>query len=172
LIPVPMKTIVAVIFGMLFASSISFAQDANVQPVAAGPVAVAGDNSASAPVKPTELKPAPTPHITEFQHHFFDTKNAFAVSALAVGLAGDSWSTQRALAYPGTREANPLARPFVASSTGAAVYSGSSLGLLLGGMYLAHKTNHHKLERVVPWVLAGWEGFLTGWNLHQISRAH
>jgi hypothetical protein len=167
-----MKIIAAVIFGMLFSSFISFAQEANVQPVATGAVAATGDTSTTAPVKLTELNPAPTPHTTESQHRFFDSRNAFAASALAVGLAGDSWSTQRALAYPGTREANPLARPFVASSTGAAVYSGSSLGLLLGGMYLAHKTNHHKLERVVPWVLAGWETFLTGWNLHQISRVH
>ena len=93
-----------------------------------------------------------------------------ASGALAIGLAGDAWSTQRALAYPGVREANPLARPFAASSGGQAVYSGGSLGLLLGGMYLAHKTNHHKLERAVPLALAGWEVFLTGWNLHQISR--
>jgi hypothetical protein len=163
-----MKTIAAVIFGILFSSSISFAQGASAQPVATGGVAAAADASATTPAKLTELRP--TPHPTQFRHQFFDTRNAFAAGAFAVGLAGDSWSTQRALAYPGTREANPLARPFVASRTGEAVYSGSSLGLLLGGMYLAHKTNHHKLERVVPWVLAGWESFLTGWNLHQISR--
>jgi hypothetical protein len=105
-------------------------------------------------------------------HRFFDAKNTLAVGAFTVGLAGDSWSTQRALENPGVREANPLARPFVSSRTGEAVYSGSCLGLMLGGMYLAHKTHHHKLERVVPWAMAGWEAFLTGWNLHQISRTH
>jgi hypothetical protein len=105
------------------------------------------------------------------QHQFFDLKNALAASGFAVGLAGDSWSTQRALAYPGTKEANPVARPFVTSRTGQAVYSSGSLGFLVGGMYLAHRTGHHKLERAVPWALAGWEGFLTGWNIHQISRA-
>jgi hypothetical protein len=165
-----MKTISAVLSVMLLSSSISFAQDASAKPTATPGAAMGGDPSGNAPAKPAELKPATTSRTTPSQHQFFDVKNSFAAGAFAVGLAGDSWSTQHALAYPGTREANPLARPFVASRSGQAVYSGTSLGLLLGGMYLAHKTNHHKLERVVPWALAGWECLLTGWNLHQISR--
>jgi hypothetical protein len=38
-------------------------------------------------------------------------------------------------------------------------------------MYLAHKTNHHKWERIGPFALASWEGLLTGWNLSQMARA-
>ena len=155
-----MKTFAAVIFVMLLSSSFAFAQDRNAQPA---------PGNATTAAEPRELKPAVT-RRAEQPHRFFDAKNAFAASAFAIGLAGDSWSTQRALEYPGAREANPLARPFVSSRAGEAVYSGSSLGLMMGGMYLAHKTRHHKLERVVPWAMAGWEAFLTGWNLHQISR--
>jgi hypothetical protein len=161
-----MKTIASVIFGMLLSSSFAFPQDSKAQPASIG--ATAG-TAGKVDSDPAALRPALTPSA-EHPHRFFDAKNAFAVGAFAIGLAGDSWSTQRALAYPGVREANPLARPFVSSRTGEAVYSGGSLGLMLGGMYLAHKTHHHKLERVVPWAMAGWEGFLTGWNLHQISR--
>src|SRR5260370_11456188 len=136
-----MKTISAVIFVMLLGCSTSFGHDANAT---SEPGAI-GRASGSAPAKPTKVKPAITPRTTPSPHQFFDFKNSFAAGAFAVGLAGDSWSTQHALAYPGTREANPLARPFVTSRTGEAVYSGSSLGLLLVGMYLAHKTQHHKL---------------------------
>jgi hypothetical protein len=147
----------------LFLVSSALAQEASPQPPLGGEAA--GNASSSRVDFNSVVIPRATP-----PHRFFDAKNVSGASAFAVGLAGDAWSTQRALAYPGTREANPLARPFVSSRTGEAVYSGSSLGLMLGGMYLAHKTHHHKLERIVPWVMAGWEGFLTGWNLHQISR--
>jgi len=160
-----MKTIAAVIaVVMLFAVSSALAQEAS-----SPPAHLSGDAPDSPSPKSTAVTPVITPRATT-THRFFDSKNVFAASAFAVGLAGDAWSTERALSYPGTREGNPLARPFVSSRTGEAVYTGSALGLMLGGMYLAHKTHHHKLERVVPWVMAGWEGFLTGWNLHQISR--
>jgi len=159
-----MKTIAAVIAVLISLVSFSaVAQEASPQPTPLN------DAPSSSSPQPFPVSPVATPRATP-QHRFFDSKNVFAASAFAVGLAGDAWSTERALQYPGTREGNPVARPFVTSRTGEAVYTGSSLGLMLGGMYLAHKTHHHKLERVVPWVLAGWEGFLTAWNLHQISR--
>src|SRR5215831_3196322 len=160
-----MKTIAAVIaVVMLLVGSSALAQEASSHPAQ-----LSGDAPDSPSPKAVAATPVITPRPTP-SHRFFDGKNVFAASAFAAGLAGDAWSTERALAYPGTREGNPVARPFVTSRAGEAVYTGSSLGLMLGGMYLAHKTHHHKLERVVPWVLAGWEGFLTAWNLHQISR--
>lgn len=66
---------------------------------------------------------------------------------------------------------NPVARPFVSSRAGETAYSGAGFALVTGGMYLAHKTNHHKLERIAPFALAGWETLVTAWNLHQIARA-
>ncbi len=164
---------VVVVSVMAFSRFTAVAQAAGTQPASASNSGAAGAEAGSAPhssAKPPVFEPVNKPRFTAPPHKFFDARNAFAAGAFALGVAGDSWSTQRALQYPGTREANPLARPFVSSRTGEAIYSGGSLGLLMGGMYLAHRTNHHKVERIVPWALAGWEAFLTGWNLRQISR--
>ena len=102
-------------------------------------------------------------------HRFFDLKNSFGLSAAAVSLTADALSTQKGLAYPGFYEMNPLARPFVQTRTGAAVYSAGSLGLVAGSMYLAHRTHHHKLERMMPFAVAGWEGLLSIRNYHVIA---
>jgi hypothetical protein len=121
----------------------------------------------AAPAPPAaiiKLKPRPT------EHRFFDATNALALSSLAAGLTADALSTQKGLSYPGFYEMNPLARPFVSSRAGAAAYSAGSFGLLAGGMYLAHRTHHHKLERIVPFAVAGWEGLLSARNYHVISQ--
>jgi hypothetical protein len=104
-------------------------------------------------------------------HKFLDVKNSLAIAAFGTALAGDSYSTQRGLAYPQLRELNPVARPFVSSRAGEIAYSGASFALFGGGMYLAHRTGHHRIERVAPWIAAGWEGFLAGWNWHEVALA-
>jgi hypothetical protein len=101
-------------------------------------------------------------------HRFFDLKNSLVLSSFAVALAGDALSTQKGLDR-GRREINPVARPFVNSRAGTIVYSAGSFSLLAGGMYLAHKTGHHKFERIVPLGLAAWEGYLTYRNFHVSS---
>ncbi|HKT52401.1 MAG TPA: hypothetical protein VJV96_19015 [Candidatus Angelobacter sp.] len=106
----------------------------------------------------------------ELQHRFFDVQNTFGLSALAAGLTADALSTQKGLGLPGFHEMNPIARPFVQSRAGAAVYSAASFAFMGGSMYLAHKTNHHKLERVLPFAIAGWECFLAVRNYHLISN--
>lgn len=113
--------------------------------------------------KPSAPEPKPA-------HRFLDLKNSLAISSFAVALTGDSLSTQKGLARPGYTEINPVARPFVRSRAGAIIYSTGSFGLVTGGMYLAHKTGHHKLERIVPFGLAAWEGFMTVRNYHVISH--
>jgi hypothetical protein len=125
------------------------------------------------------LPPAPAPVIIaqpkkpkQPPHRFFDMKNSFAITALAVSLSGDALSTQKGLSYPGIHEVNPLAQPFVQTQAGEAAYTAVGFGLLAGGMYLAHKTEHHKLERIFPFVVAGWEGFLTWHNYQQIPRSN
>ena len=102
-------------------------------------------------------------------HRFFDVRNSLALTAVATALTADALSTQKGLSYQGFYEMNPLARPFVASRAGAAVYSAGSLGLVAAGMYLAHRTNHHKLERILPFAIAGWEGTLSVRNYHVIA---
>jgi hypothetical protein len=64
---------------------------------------------------------------------------------------------------------NPLARPFVQTRAGAAAYSAGSFALLAGTMYVAHKTRRHKLERFLPFAVAGWEGWLSARNYHVIA---
>jgi len=115
------------------------------------------------PAAMIKLKPRPT------EHRFFDATNTLALSSLAAGLTLDAVSTQKGLSYPGFYEMNPLARPFVSSRAGAAVYSAGSFALLAGGMYLAHRKGHHKLERIVPFAIAGWEGLLGARNYHVIA---
>lgn len=124
-----------------------------------GSLAFAGNDSE----KPAAPEPKPA-------HRFLDLKNSLAISSFAVALTGDSLSTQKGLARPGYTEINPVARLFVRSRAGAIIYSTGSFGLVTGGMYLAHKTGHHKLERIVPFGLAAWEGFMTARNYYVISH--
>jgi hypothetical protein len=103
------------------------------------------------------------------QHKFFDTRNTFGLTALAASLTADALSTQKGLAYPGFREMNPIARPFVQTRAGAAAYSAGSFAFLAGTMYAAHKTRHHKLEHIFPFAIAGWEAALSARNYHVIA---
>lgn len=132
----------------------------------AAPANVADPAAAALPAAPSafiKLKQRPE------THRFFDMRNTFALSAAAVSLTADALSTQKGLAHPGFYEMNPLARPFVQTRTGAAVYSAASLGLVAGSMYLAHRTHHHKLERIMPFAVAGWEGLVSIRNYHVIA---
>jgi hypothetical protein len=103
-------------------------------------------------------------------HSFFDARNALGFATLGASLTADALSTQKGLAYPGFVEMNPIARPFVQSRTGAAVYNAGSFGLMAGLMYWAHKTEHHKLERILPFAIGSWEGLLSARNYHVIAN--
>jgi hypothetical protein len=162
-----MKTTVLSLFSlMLFSCTLAIAQ---------APGAPVSPNGANSGRPDDSVLPATAPKVKLRAalppHNFFDLKNSLALTSVAASLAGDGWSTQRALAYPAVHEVNPIARPFVGSSAGEAAYSSAGLALVAGAMYLAHRTNHHKWERIGPFALAGWEGLLTGWNISQISRA-
>ena len=116
------------------------------------------------PASIIKLKTAPK------THSFFDARNSLGLASMAASLTADALSTQKGLAYPGFHEMNPIARPFVQTRSGAAVYSAGSFGLLAGTMYLAHKTQHHKLERFLPFAVAGWEGLLSFRNYRVIAN--
>ena len=103
-------------------------------------------------------------------HSFFDARNTLGFATLGASLTADALSTQKGLAYPGFVEMNPIARPFVQSRTGAAVYNAGSFGLMAGLMYWAHKTEHHKLERILPLAVGSWEGLLSARNYHVIAN--
>lgn len=131
------------------------ASPATADPAAPAPVVVA---------KPAMVSVKPEPH------RFIDRTNSLAFMSLAGSLSADALSTQRGLAYPRFHEMNPLARPFVQTRTGAAFYTAGSFAFLSGGMYLAHKTSHHKLEKITPFVISGWEAFLAARNYHLVSK--
>lgn len=103
-------------------------------------------------------------------HSFFDARNTLGFATLGASLTADALSTQKGLAYPGFVEMNPIARPFVQSRTGAAVYNAGSFGLMAGLMYWAHKKEHHKLERILPLAVGSWEGLLSARNYHLIAN--
>jgi hypothetical protein len=103
-------------------------------------------------------------------HSFLDARNTLGLATLGVSLTADALSTQKGLAYPGFTEMNPIARPFVQTRMGAAAYNAGSFGLLAGLMYWAHKTEHHKLERILPFAVGGWEGLLSARNYRVIAN--
>ena len=103
-------------------------------------------------------------------HRFFDARNSLGLASLGASLTADALSTQKGLAYPGFHEMNPIARPFVQTRVGAAAYNAGSFGLMAGMMYWAHKTEHHKLERILPFAIGGWEGLLGARNYHVIAN--
>lgn len=131
-------------------------------------IATARDAS---PAEPVMIAPvAIATKKSERPHRFFDRTNSLGFAAMAGSLTADALSTQRGLAFPRFHEMNPLARPFVQTRTGAAFYTAGSFAFLSGGMYLAHKTNHHKLEKITPFVISGWEAFLAARNYHLVSK--
>jgi hypothetical protein len=103
-------------------------------------------------------------------HSFFDARNRLGFATLGASLTADALSTQKGLAYPGFHEMNPIARPFVQTRVGAAAYNAGSFGLMAGMMYWAHKKEHHKLERILPLAIGGWEGLLSFRNYRVIAN--
>jgi len=118
----------------------------------------------SPPAAIIKLKTAPR------SHSFFDSRNRLGFITLGASLTADALSTQKGLAYPGFAEMNPVARPFVQSRMGAAAYNAGSFGLIAGLMYWAHKTEHHKVERILPFAVGSWEGLLSARNYHVIAN--
>ena len=155
----------ALVFALLISSSAAFAGDETPTAPEAKVERPGISASAARPVRPAIV-------ISEAkrEHRFFDVRNSLALSSFGLFLAGDSLSTQKGLSR-GFKEINPFARPFVDSRAGAAVYSTGSFALVAGGMYLAHKTGHHKLEWITPFGMAAWEGFMMFRNFSVMSHA-
>lgn len=83
------------------------------------------------------------------QHHFWDGKNRFLFTTVAMFSGADFAVTHMNLANGG-RELNPMVRPFTGSTPAlAANFVGQTAGIV-GVSYLLHKSGHHKLERMVP----------------------
>jgi hypothetical protein len=145
-----------------------------VEPVSSAP-AVGNEFLANDSLSPIHALMAPPTAFIKLKtaprtHSFFDARNQLGFATLGASLTADALSTQKGLAYPGFVEMNPIARPFVQSRAGAAVYNAGSFGLMAGLMYWAHKKEHHKLERILPMAIGSWEGLLSMRNYHVIAN--
>jgi hypothetical protein len=113
--------------------------------------------------------PAPPPVPP---HRFLDTTNALLSGLEAAALIGDAVSTRWGLdRYPGfTREANPIARPFVERGWPGQIAGGLLfVGAELWGRHTLHKAGHHRLERLLPIGLAAMEGVVV---IHNVRGIH
>jgi hypothetical protein len=107
---------------------------------------------------PTSLPDAPS------QHHFWNLETKVNTGILAGLVAADAFTTQRGL-NNGYREANPIMRPFVTQGVaGQAAGSALGFGAALGTVYILHRTNHHKAERIAMRLMIGVQSAVVASN--------
>jgi hypothetical protein len=101
---------------------------------------------------------APRPALAERppEHKFFDKQQLFALYAHSGMRILDTVKTCRELSDGGREDWIPTQ-----SCAGIAAWQAGSVGLALGVGWLFHKTGHHRLERVTPWV--GTSASAAGW---------
>ena len=100
------------------------------------------------------------------QHHFWTLETKINTGILTGLVAADAITTQRGLER-GYREANPIMRPFVTRGTaGQAAGSALGFGAGLGTIYLLHKTNHHKAERIAMRLMIGVQSAVVANNFY------
>jgi hypothetical protein len=101
------------------------------------------------------------PDAPSQQRHFWTLETKANVSILAGLIAADAITTQRGL-NEGLRESNPIMRPLVTRGTaGEAAASALGFGAGVGIVYLLHRTNHYKAERItMRLIVAGESGFV------------
>ena len=98
------------------------------------------------------------------QHRFWTLETKINTGILAGLVAADAITTQRGLSQ-GYREANPVMRPFVTRGTaGQAAGSAIGFGAALGTVYILHRTNHHKAERIAMRLMIGVESAVVASN--------
>jgi hypothetical protein len=114
------------------------------------------------------IKPEPPLPNAPSAHRFWTLENKVQVSVFAGLVAADSITTQRGLSQ-GLREGNPIARPFVKmGAPGQAVGAALGFGAGMGTVYVLHRTQHHKAERIAMRVLVASEGVVVGNNIARI----
>lgn len=119
--------------------------------VAQGPLpsAPAPSSEAVAPVTLT-----PVPFHAENQHKFWDVQNRALFAAVAASSTADFFVT-RANLQNGGQELNPVVRVFGHSTLGLTLnFTGETAGVI-GLSYFFHRSNHHRLERLVSMVNIG-----------------
>lgn len=81
------------------------------------------------------------------QHRFFDRQQRIALYTHSGVRVADTIKTCRVLSHGGREDWIPTQ-----SCAGIAAWQAGSVGLALGVGWLFHKTGHHRLERITPWV--------------------
>src|SRR6266481_1732855 len=123
-------------------------------------ITAAAQNFAGASPSYASLPDAPS------QHHFWTLETKINTGILTGLVAADAITTQRGLER-GYREANPIMRPFVTRGTaGQAAGSALGFGAGLGTIYLLHKTNHHKAERIAMRLMIGVQSAVVANNFY------
>jgi hypothetical protein len=113
------------------------------------------------------------PAAAQAPHRFFDTANIALTAMESAALLADGITTQQARnRYPEFfREADPIARPFVEAG-----WTGQILGGVLvvsadvGLRYWLHRTNHHRIERLLPMVLTTYGTVCAIHNVREMNR--
>lgn len=138
------------VFSCLALGSVAFAQ---------GPL----PDAPTASVEPVPVIVMPRPRA-EAPHKFWDNQNRVLFAAVAVSSTADFFVT-RANLQNGGQELNPLVRVFGRSTSGLALnFAGETAGVV-SLSYFLHKTNHHRLERIVSIVNVGASAGAVGYGL-------
>lgn len=141
---------ISMVFSCLALGSVAFAQ---------GPL----PDAPTAPVEPVPVIVMPRPRA-EAPHKFWDNQNRVLFAAVAVSSTADFFVT-RANLQNGGQELNPLVRVFGRSTSGLALnFAGETAGVV-SLSYFLHKTNHHRLERIVSIVNVGASAGAVGYGL-------
>ena len=120
-------------------------------------VAATKVTDAFAPVATSSLNPQPALGDRPLQHKFFDRQQLLALYAHSGVRVLDTVKTCRELSDGGREDWIPTQ-----SCGGIAAWQVGSVGLALGIGWLFHKTGHHRLERITPWV--GTSASAAGWT--------
>jgi hypothetical protein len=81
------------------------------------------------------------------EHKFFDQQQRFALYVHGSMRAVDTIKTCRVLAHGGREDWIPSQSCGVITA-----WQAGSVGLALGAGWLFHRTGHHRLERITPWI--------------------
>ena len=123
------------------------------------PSKVALDRSASDQKQDTTTLEPYSPKRGVKVHRFFDKINIVLISSEVGALTADGIVTQnkRQKYGPGAQELDPIARPFVNAGWPGQMLGGSIvIGADVGLCYLMHRLGHHRIERVLPFILIGY----------------
>ena len=121
-------------------------------------------SSSLAEALPVVHSPVVLPPQKPIEHKFFDQQQRFALYVHSGMRTLDTIKTCRVLAHGGREDWIPSKSCGVITA-----WQAGSVGLSLGVGWLFHRTGHHRLERITPWIATaasagGWTK--SAFNIH------